>query len=113
MEERYNQIIEELVEKAKSLGFKIDPQSICFDASRSWSLYVYGFTLDLPVNKFGAYRNYNGGGIRGPIQHNGRGQDNTVELGQLFKDALLQIEALINEDYKDADPWELPTGVLM
>lgn len=113
MEERYNKIIKELVEKAKSLGFNIDPQSIHFDDSRSWSLYVCGFTLELPVNKFGAYRNYHGGGVRDSIQHNGRHQDNTWELGQLFQEALLEIESLINEGYEDADPWELPTGVLM
>lgn len=113
MKERYNQIIEELIKKAKCLGFNLKSEQIYFDVSRSWSLYVYGKTLGLSCNKFGAYRNYHGGGVRDSIQHNGRGQDNTVELGQLFKDALLQIEALINEDYKDADPWELPTGVLM
>ena len=113
MEKRYDQIIQTLVNKAKQLGFNINPQSIHFDASRSWSLYIHGFTLNLPVNKFGAYRNYLGGDVRDSIQHNGRGQDNTWELGQLFQEALLGIEALINEGYEDADPWELPTGVLM
>jgi hypothetical protein len=47
------------------------------------------------------------------MEHNGRYQDDTYELGELFKDALLDIEALINEGYEDADPWELPTGILM
>lgn len=113
MEERYNQIIEELVDKAKQLGFKLKPEQIYFDDSRSWSLYVYGNILKLPCNKFGAYRNYLGGGCRDAIEHNGRGQDNTYELGEAFKNALLAIEALINEGYEDANPWELPTGVLM
>ena len=113
MEERYNQIITELVNQAKQLGFNLKPEQIYFDDSRSWSLYIYGSTLNLPVNKFGAYRGYNGGGIRGPIMHNGRMQDNTLELGSLFKKALLQIEALINEGYENADLWDLPTGVLM
>lgn len=113
MEERYDQIIEELVNKAKALGFNLKSEQIYFDDSRSWSLYVYGSVLQLPVNKFGAYRNYHGGGCRDAIEHNGRGQENTYELGEAFKDALLAIEALINEGYEDADPWELPTGVLM
>lgn len=113
MEERYDQIIAELVNKAKQLGFNIDSRSVHFDDSRSWSLYIYGFTLNLPVNKFGAYRDYNGGGIRGPIMHNGRMQDNTLELGGLFEKALLKIEELYNEGYEDMALWELPTGVLM
>jgi hypothetical protein len=113
MEERYDEIIEELVEKAKSLGFQLKSEQIHFDDSRSWSLYVYGRTLGLSCYKFGAYRNYHGGGCRDAMEHNGRSQDNTHELGEAFKNALLQIEALINEGYEDADPWELPTGVLM
>lgn len=113
MEERYDEIINELVKKAKSLGFKLKPEQIYFDDSRSWSLYVYGQTLGLSCNKFGAYRNYHGGGCRDAMEHNGRSQENTYELGELFKNALLQIESLINEGYEDADPWELPTGVLM
>ena len=113
MEERYDQIIEELVNKAKALGFNLKSEQIYFDDSRSWSLYVYGSVLQLPVNKFGAYRNYHGGGCRDTMEHNGRGQDNTYELGEAFKTTLLAIEALINEGYEDADPWELPTGVLM
>lgn len=113
MEERYDEIINELVKKAKTLGFKLKPEQIYFDDSRSWSLYVYGQTLGLSCNKFGAYRNYHGGGCRDAMEHNGRMQDNTLELGELFKNALLQIESLINEGYEDADPWELPTGVLM
>ena len=113
MEERYDEIINELVKKAKTLGFKLKPEQIYFDDSRSWNLYVYGKTLGLSCNKFGAYRNYHGGGCRDAMKHNGRMQDNTLELGELFKNALLQIESLINEGYEDADPWELPTGVLM
>ena len=113
MEERYDHIIEVLVNHAKQLGFDLTPEQIYFDDSRSWSLYVYGKTLGLSCNKFGAYRNYHGGGCREAMEHNGRHQDNTYELGELFKDALLDIEALINEGYEDADPWELPTGVLM
>lgn len=113
MEERYDKIIKELVKKAKQLGFKLKPEQIYFDDSRSWSLYVYGKTLGLSCHKFGAYRNYHGGGCRDVMEHNGIGQENTYELGEAFKDALLKIEALINEGYEDVDPWELPTGVLM
>lgn len=106
-------IIEELSEHAKELGFIILPKMIYFDDSRSWSLYTHGHIVGANVVKFGAYRNYNGGGVRDTIQHNGREQDGTAELGQLFQDALLKIEAFINADYENADPWELPTGVLM
>ena len=113
MEEKYDEIIEELVKKAKQLGFKLKSEQIYFDDSRSWSLYVYGRILGLSCNKFGAYRNYHGGGCRDAMEHNGRDYENTYELGELFKNALLKIEALINEGYEDADPWELPTGVLM
>lgn len=113
MEERYDHIIEVLINHAKQLGFILIPEQIYFDDSRSWSLYVYGKTLGLSCNKFGAYRNYHGGDCREAMEHNGRHQDGTYELGELFKDALLDIEALINEGYEDADPWELPTGVLM
>lgn len=107
------QIIQELSEQAKGLGFIISPSLIYFDDSRSWSLYTPGHVVGVNVSKFGAYRNYNGGGVREAIQHNGREQDGTIELGQLFQDALLRIEDLINEGYEDAEPWELPTGVLM
>ena len=107
------QIIQELSKQAEELGFIISPKLIYFDGSRSWSLYTPGHIVGINVAKFGAYRNYNGGGIRDAIQHNGREQDGTIELGQCFQDALLKIEALINEGYEDADPWELPTGVLM
>ncbi len=114
MWEQIREVKEELSQQAKEqFGFIISPDLICFDDSRSWSLYVPGHIVGAGANKFGAYRNYNGGGIRGPIQHNGRDQDNTVELGQLFQDSLLKIEAIYNRGYEDADPWYLPTGVLM
>lgn len=107
------QIIQDLSKQAKELGFIISPNLIYFDDSRCWSLYTPGHVVGVNVNKFGAYRDYNGGGVRDSIQHNGRQQDGTVELGLLFQNALLQIEAVINEGYENADPWELPTGVLM
>ena len=107
------QIIKELSKQAEELGFIISPNLIYFDDSRSWSLYTPGHIIGVNVGKFGAYRNYNGGGVRDVVRHNGRDQDGTVALGQLFQDALLKIEALINEGYEDANPWEFPTGVLM
>ena len=107
------QIIQDLSKQAKELGFVISPNLIYFDDSRCWSLYTPGHVVGANVNKFGAYRDYNGGGVRGPIQHNGRGQENTVELGKLFQNALLAIESVYNAGYEDADPWDLPTGVLM
>ena len=106
-------IINQLAKDCQKLGFNIQSSNICFDDSRSWSLYVFGELIGVSANKFGAHRNYNGGGIRGPIMNNGRMQDGTLELGSLFETALLQIEQLINEGYEDAAPWELPTGVLM
>lgn len=113
MLDKIKKVRENLSKKAKDLGFIIHPELIYFDDSRSWSLYVYGQVVGVGAYKFGAYRNYNGGGCRGPIEHNGRGQDNTIELGQLFKEALLEIESIYNEGYEDSEPWELPSGVLM
>ena len=108
-----NIIIKALSVEAQTLGFIIPANMIYFDDSRSWSLYTPGYVIGVNVNKFGAYRDYNGGGVRGPIQHNGREQDNTKKLGELFQKTLLKIESLINSGYEDADPWDLPTGVLM
>ena len=109
----YEVIIEDLVNDAAELGFELDANRIYFDDSRGWSLYIRGYDLDLPVNKFGAYREYLGGGVRGSICHNGREQENTLELGELFAKALEQIESAYNAGYEDAESWELPTGVLL
>ena len=109
----YEIIIEDLVSGAKMIGFELSASRIYFDDSRSWSLYICGYDLDLDVNKFGAYRNYLGGGVRSGICSNGRAEDNTLELAELFEKALKQIENLYNSGYEDAEPWELPTGVLM
>lgn len=106
-------IIEDLANKAEELGFELSADRICFDNSRAWSLYIYGDDLGLPVNKFGAYRNYLGGGVRSGICHNGREFENTVGLGELFVKALEQIESLYNSGYEDCESWEQPTGVLM
>ena len=92
----YEEIIEDLVAQAEELGFELDANRIYFDDSRSWSLYICGYDLELDVNKFGAYRNYLGGGMRSGICHNGRKQDNTIGLAELFVEALKQIEALYN-----------------
>lgn len=108
-----NRVINQLAKDCQKLGYSVHPSNIVFDDSRSWSLYVLGSLIGVTANKFGAYRDYYGGDVRGPVMHNGRMQDGTLELGCLFESALLEIEALINEDYEDADPWELPTGVLM
>ena len=86
-----------LIETTKKLedkypGFK---GRVYFDDSRAWSLFVYGDRLNLPVLKFGAFRDYNGGGEKGPIQHNGREEENTVELGEYFAKQLEKIEDII------------------
>ena len=106
-------IIKELSKQAKDLGFIISPNLIYFDDSRSWSLYINGSDLDLDVNKFGAYRNYLGGGMRGGIGSNGRAEDKTLELAELFEKALEQIENLYNSGYEECEIWEQPTGVLL
>lgn len=85
---------------------------VWFDDSRAWSLY----SEDKPeaeqtpgyANKYGAYRNYLGGGVRGKIQTNLTG-----DLGTLFVAALEQIEAIINEDTAGGEVWEQNTGVLL
>ena len=84
---------------------------VFFDDSRAWSLY----SIDKPHDektpgeaaKYGAYRAYLGGGVRGAIQTNLTGG-----LGDLFVAALRQIEAIINLDDGD-EPWEKSTGVLL
>lgn len=83
-----------------------------FDDTRSWSIYVSGKKLGLPVYKFGAYRNYLGGGVRGPIQHNGREKEGTVELGEFFAKKLAEAEELINKGHEKEPVWDKPTGVL-
>ena len=113
MEERYDEIILDLVKKAKQLGFKLKPEQIYFDDSRSWSLYINGSDLDLDVNKFDAYRNYLGGGMRSGICSNGRAEDNTLELAELFEKALEKVESLYNSGYEDCESWDMPTGVLL
>ena len=109
----YESIIEDLVNKAEELGFELNANRIYFDDSRSWNLYICGYDLDLNVNKFGAYRNYLGGGMRSGICSNGRAEDNTIELAELFEKALERIENLYNSGYEDAESWEQPTGVLL
>lgn len=107
------EVFKELVKDAKKLGFIFNFTDITWDTSRSWSLYIPGKIINVPVAKFGAYRDYNGGGVRGPIQNNGRAQEDTVALGILFEKSLLRLEEIYNEGYEDADPWDKPTGVLM
>ena len=109
----YENIIEDLVNEAEELGFELNANRIYFDDSRSWSLYICGYDLDLDVNKFGAYRNQLGGGMRSGICSNGRAEDNTIELAELFEKALERIENLYNSGYEDAKSWEQPTGVLL
>ena len=104
-------LIDELVEKANKLGYNITSNDVIFDDSRAWSLYIYGSKIDHPSYKFGAYRNYLGGEVRGALTHNGI--DDTFELGELFADTLSRIEDYYNSGYEDAEVWELPTGVLL
>ena len=96
----------------------ITADDIEFDDSRAWSLFIRGSKLGLPVSKFGAYRNYLGGGVRGSLEHNGREKEGTIELGQAFADALAQLEDEINYEEDEEgneihqEPWDKATGVL-
>ena len=91
------------------------PDDIIFDDSRAWSLSISGDFLNLSCRRFGAYRNYLGGGVRGEMDHNGRDQEGTTALGNLFASALREIENAYNEDLSpDAcESWEKATGVLL
>ena len=84
---------------------------VYFDDSRAWSLYSTEKPHDEKTPgeaaKYGAYRAYLGGGVRGAIQTNLTGG-----LGDLFVAALRQIEAIINEDC-GPEQWEKNTGVLL
>ena len=116
----FDDIAADLAEKvnAKFPEAGITADDIQFDDSRAWSLFVDGHKLGLPVSKFGAFRNYLGGGVRGSLQHNGREKEGTIELGQAFADALAQLEAEINHEEDEEgneishEPWEQATGVL-
>jgi hypothetical protein len=94
-------IIKDLVEKAQELGFDFDEDDVIFDDSRAYSLYVYGSTINEPVYKFGAWRNYLGGGLRDSIQNSSMyvEDEKLKKLAMLFADALKQIEDL--DDYED------------
>lgn len=108
-----NNPINNLVLKANKMGYNITEDDIILDTSRGWSLYINGHKIDQPVYKFGAYRNYLGGGVRGALEHNGNTDHGTYELGQLFADTLSAIEDIINEETKDLEIWEQNTGVLL
>lgn len=94
-------IIENLCNDAKELGFEIEPDDIYFDGSRAYALYIYGSTIDEPCYKFGAWRNYHGGGLREPIQNSSiyATDENVKALARLFEKALRDIESL--DDYED------------
>lgn len=101
-------IIESLVEKANELGFDFDERDVIYDDSRSYGLYVdaYCVGLDHACRKFGAWRDYLGGFLRDAIDNSGRYIPNKEEkceelriLGQVFEDALREIESL--EYYDD------------
>lgn len=87
---------------------------VYFDDSRAWSLYTYDekYTKG-KVGKFGAYRDYLGGGIRGNLKNNGRADYGTSTSGKLFESALKRIEEIYNQGYEDSESWEKPTGVIL
>ena len=115
LNDSWDSITRDTIAKVKELvGKDISDRDIHFDDSRAWSFYVLGSKLDLPVSKFGAYRNYMGGGVRGSIAHNGREQDGKeyAQLGEFFAQQLKRIEDLINAGFDDEEDWDKPTGVL-
>lgn len=87
-------------------------QRVYFDDSRAWALY----TEQKPAaektpgqcRKYGAYRDYLGGGVRGGIECNLTGYLNT-----LFVYALKRIESIINDETDGLESWEQNTGVLL
>ena len=93
----------------------ITEDDFIFDDSRSWSFYLPGYLLSLPCRNFGAYRSYLGGGIRGGVCHNGREEEKTIQIGEMFCVALREIEKADNKDLTpDAcESWENASGVLL
>lgn len=98
----WNDICQEIIDKVKEVtGKEITADDIHYDDSRAYSLYVLGDKLGLPVYKFGAYRNYLGGGMQGPTCHNGREKEGTVELGEFFAEKLDEISNILMEPSED------------
>ena len=110
----WDAIAEEIADKCneKFPDANVKASDVFFDDSRAWSLYVDGSKLGLDVKKFGAWRPYLGGGMRGSIENNGRKQEETEELGDFFAEKLEEIENIINSGYEDEEDWDKPTGVL-
>jgi len=85
---------------------------VMFDDSRAWALYSTekpeAETTPGYCAKYGAYREYLGGGVRGAIACNLTG-----DLGELFTAALRQIEAIYNGETAGLESWEQATGVLL
>ena len=86
---------------------------VYFDDSRAWALY----STDKPAaektpgqfRKYGAYRDYMGGGVRGVMCCNLTG-----ELNDLFTSALQRIESIYNgDDAINCESWEQATRVLL
>ena len=94
----------------------VEKESGCeciFDDSRAWALYTTEKPADEKTpgycRKYGAYRDYLGGGIRGALCCNLTG-----ELNDLFTSALRRIESIYNGDGAyDCESWEQATGVLL
>lgn len=100
--EAFDRVREELFEKCEEvLGddceLVSDSQIYFDDSARNHVLYVDGALLNLPVSKFGAWRDYLGGGALSEVKHNGRTQDGTVELGKLFAKKLEELDSLLME----------------
>lgn len=83
-------------------------QQVFFDDSRMWTL---GYKDKDTGTYYGSQRGYMGGGVRGSIRT--RVPEENPEYEELFKNALLEIESIINSDTEGLESWEQNTGVLL
>lgn len=84
---------------------------VYFDESRAWSLFTYKVPKGNKsgARKYGAYRVYLGGGIRGTIRDN----LTVKKWSDLFTEGLKRIEEIYNGDTTGLESWDLNTGVLL
>lgn len=88
----------------------LDGVRVRFDDSRAWALYSHKCPDPAEKRiayKYGVYRNYLGGCVRGAMHTNLEGQ-----YAVLFTEGLKRIEAIYNMDTEGMESWEQNTGVL-
>jgi len=114
VEENIHAAIEKWINDPKTETFldgketiKVNDINVIYDNSRRYGLFVNGYDLDLPVNCFGAYRDYLGGGVYGGIHANGREKENTLTLARTFVEELIKIENYLGKNH---DPMNLESS---